>query len=190
MLEWERQRLEQQPMQPGQSTQERNLQHAKLLFVKRDQYLDTAQKGPMYLKDPSAAQLVVESVVWGVPDRYDLLTYAVMPNHVHVLLTPRVELEVITQGIKGYTAHEINGLQHQRGRVFWQDESFDHWARDFEELCRIIDYIEHNPVKAGLCQCPEHWPWSAAHWRERLDWKVGDVFRAEWKTLVGSAWKG
>jgi REP element-mobilizing transposase RayT len=138
----------------------------------------------MWLADPQAAQQVVNSICWGVPDRYDLFAYAVLGNHVHVLLTPKVDLKVITQGIKGYTAYVINQLQNQRGRVFWQDESYDHWARDDEELLRIIEYIENNPVAAGLCPRPEDWRWSSAAWRDKLGWIAGEPLRPEWKEQI------
>ena len=95
-----------------------------------------------------------------------LLAWCVMPNHVHVLLTPLWKPYKITQGIKGFTAHDINKLQHQIGRTFWQDESYDHWVRDEEELQRIVLYIEQNPVKAGLCRTPADWPWSSARFEQ------------------------
>ena len=88
----------------------------------------------------------------GVGERYDLYGWCVMANHVHVLLAPIWTLSKVTQGLKGYTAHEVNRLHRKVGRTFWQDESFDHWVRDEEELLRIIFYIENNPVKAGLCE--------------------------------------
>jgi REP-associated tyrosine transposase len=60
-------------------------------------------------------------------------------------------------------------------RTFWQDESYDHWARDEEELLRIIHYIENNPVKVGLCQRPQDWRWSSA--RLRANWPAGQPFQ-------------
>jgi type I restriction enzyme R subunit len=141
----------------------------------------------MHLADPAAAQIVVESIVFGVPERCALYAFVVMGNHAHVLLTPVWGLEKITQGIKGHTAYQINALQGQRGRVFWQDESYDHWVRDDEELLRIISYIENNPVVAGLCARPEDWPWSSA--RLRGKWLVGQPFqddRADWKANMSS----
>jgi REP element-mobilizing transposase RayT len=53
----------------------------------------------------------------------------------------------------------------RRGR-FWQQESYDHWARDEDELERIIRYVEQNPVKAGLVAKAEDWPFSSA--RDRM----------------------
>lgn len=69
-------------------------------------------------------------------------------------------------------------------KTLWQDESYDHWARDEEEMVRIIQYIENNPVQAGLCRRPEDWPWSSAFCRERLGWNQGEPFRPEWKEII------
>ena len=46
-----------------------------------------------------------------------------------------------------------------------------------EEFFRIIEYIERNPVSAGLTARPEKWPWSSARWRSA--WKPGEAFRLE-----------
>ena len=128
----------------------------------------------MHLKEPAIAKIAEDSLLFGSPERYELFAWCVMANHVHVLLTPRCELKKITQGIKGVTAYQINRLQKAKGRAFWQDESYDHWVRDDEELLRIIAYIENNPVVAGLCSKPEDWPWSSA--RLRYLWQPGQAF--------------
>jgi hypothetical protein len=46
--------------------------------------------------------------------------------------------------------------------AFWQDESFDHWVRSAEELQEAIDYVEDNPVKAGLVEGKNQWAWGSA----------------------------
>jgi REP element-mobilizing transposase RayT len=125
----------------------------------------------MHLKDYEPAKIVEDSIAFGAGERYELFAWCVMANHVHVLLAPNWELKDITRGIKGYTAYKVNALQNQRGRVFWQDESYDHWARDEAESLRIIEYIENNPVVAGLCRSPEDWQWSSARFRGQ--WLAG-----------------
>ena len=47
-----------------------------------------------------------------------------------------------------------------RNGRFWQEESYDHIIRDEAELNRIRQYILYNPVKAGLVDNPEDWPWN------------------------------
>ena len=148
------------------------------MFAKADEFLDRADVGPKHLQDPAAAKIVEDAILFGVAQRYELFAWCVMANHVHVLLTPLWELAKVTQGLKGFTAHEINRLQNETGRTLWVDESYDHWARDEDELMRIIVYIENNPVKAGLCKRPEDWLWSSARFRH--GWPSGQVLKPEW----------
>ncbi|HKB02557.1 MAG TPA: transposase [Gemmataceae bacterium] len=170
-LRTERERLERQPPAAGESEPERRRRIGKLMFGRVDRILDAGAGGPLDLKDPMNASIIRNKILDGAVDRYDLLAWCVMANHVHVFLTPLEKLAKITQGLKGGTAFAINGRQGQRGRVFWQDESFDHWARDADEVIRIIRYIENNPAAAGLCRRPADWPWSSAAIRD--DWPVG-----------------
>jgi type I restriction enzyme R subunit len=176
-LQGERARLERQPARANESPRDRKVRESKILFGMADKVLDSASCGPLHLKDPRAAKIVEDSILFGITQRYALYSWCVMANHVHVLLKPIWTLEKVMQGIKGFTAHEINSSQDARGRVFWQDESFDHWVRDEEEMARIIQYIEHNPVAAGLCVRPQDWPWSSARFRVR--WLVGQPFQAD-----------
>lgn len=154
-------------------------QHKKL-FAKFDAILDKAETGPLWLGRPEVADLVENAVLRRYAELYSLWSYVVMVNHLHLLIRPKplkagsadsfVSLRIITKSIKGYTAREANRLLQRTGEHFWQQESFDHWARDEEEFFRIIAYIENNPVKAGLVQHPEDWMWSSAAERKRRGW--------------------
>ena len=77
--------------------------------------------------------------------------FDVMPNHVHVLMTPLNghELEAILKSIKGYSAKQINQALGSSG-TFWQRDSYDHIVRDVDQLDRFQKYIRNNPAKAGL----------------------------------------
>jgi REP element-mobilizing transposase RayT len=64
--------------------------------------------------------------------------------------------------VKNTSARKANLILGRTGMPFWQDESYDHWVRDAKEFDRIARYIEWNPVKAGLVEQVELWPWSSA----------------------------
>jgi REP element-mobilizing transposase RayT len=85
-----------------------------------------------------------------------------MPNHVHLLVTPRVEVSKMMQSLKRFTARECNRILGLTGQPFWQDESYDRLVRNEAEYRRIVRYIEMNPVRAGLAATPEEFPWSSA----------------------------
>ena len=133
-------------------------------FVWIDRYLDTTRTGPAFLARPAVAQIIVEGIERGERElrHYDLHAFVVMPNHVHLLLTPCVDLGRFLQSLKGFTAREANKLLRRTGEPFWQHESYDHWVRNGRELERIRAYVEENPVKAGLASRPEDFPWSSA----------------------------
>jgi putative transposase len=173
----ERKRLEREPRRKGESLHDRRVRHSKVIFAMTDRYCDQSRKGPLHLRDPAAAKCAEDAVLFGVPMRYELYAYVVMPNHVHILITPIKDYAKVMQGIKGYSARQINLLHRARGRVFWQDESYDHWPRDEEEFFRIIAYIENNPVNAGFCKEPQQWPWSSAALRTKLHWPLGEPLR-------------
>jgi REP element-mobilizing transposase RayT len=158
---------------------ELRLRKHKMLFSKVDAILDKASFGPKWLGNPAVARMVQDALLDRYAEMYRLWAYVVMVNHLHCLLTPkptasdkskRVSLSRIMKSIKGYTAREANRILKRTGQTFWQQESFDHWARDRAEFFRIIAYIENNPVKAGLVQRAHEWPWSSAAERLRRGW--------------------
>jgi REP element-mobilizing transposase RayT len=139
-------------------------------FVWMDRYLDRAGAGPMYLRQPAIAQLVVESIRKGEQlDHYELLAFLVMANHVHVLIHPHVHPSRLLKSLKGATARQANKLLGRTGEPFWQKESYGRWVRDQAEFERIKVSIENNPVKAGLVKAPEQYPWSSASVEKSLD---------------------
>jgi len=132
-------------------------------FVWMDRYMDTTRHGPMYLCRPEIASIVASSLKRGVElGHYDLRAYAIMANHVHVLLLPKVPAQRLLGSLKGSTAHEANRILCRTGTPFRQAESYDHWVRDERELEEITAYIENNPVKTGFSARPEDYPWSSA----------------------------
>lgn len=138
-------------------------------FGRFDAALDRADSGPLWLSRPKIAGLVMESLHhldgWIV----ELDVYCIMSNHVHVVFAPLpagdsyFALSRIIHSLKRHTAREGNNLLQRTGQ-FWQHESYDHVVRDEPELDRIRRYILNNPVKAGLVDDPQAWPYSWACW--------------------------
>jgi REP element-mobilizing transposase RayT len=128
-----------------------------------DRLLDHARSGPMFLRQPEIAQVVLTSIDYGVEiGHYELHAFAIMSNHVHLLLTPHINVSKLLCSLKRATARKANLLLCRTGQPFWQDESYDHLVRNGEEFRRIQRYIEYNPVKAGLVARPEDYPYSSA----------------------------
>jgi putative transposase len=119
--------------------------------------------GDCWLARGDTAALVQEALLYFDSQRYQLLAWCVMPNHVHVLIETRdgYPLGEVVHSWKSFTAKQIN---HRLGRsgMVWAADYFDRYIRDDAHLQGAIDYIEDNPVKAGLAGRPEDWPFSSA----------------------------
>jgi putative transposase len=127
-----------------------------------DKLLDAARSRPTFLKQPEVAQVILKAIRDGESfGRYTAHAFVVMPNHVHLLVTPRVTARHWLGPLKGFTGHTANKLLRRCG-PFWQEESYDHLVRNDKSFNRIIQYIECNPVAAGLTTTPEEFPWSSA----------------------------
>lgn len=107
-------------------------------------------------------RLVRDHVIEGGGEFYTLIAVTVMPDHVHILLSPNegVNLSRITKGIKGVSSREINAMRGRRGHL-WQDESFDRIVRDRAELFETLKYMLHNAAKRGLVLDP--WKYEGWH---------------------------
>ncbi|MBV9268062.1 MAG: transposase [Acidobacteriaceae bacterium] len=129
-----------------------------------DGLLDAATSGPVFLSIPEIANLVVDAIRYRDFNlhHYALHSWVVMPNHVHVLITPLIPVSKLMQSLKRFTATEANRILQRTGTPFWQDESYDRLVRDEREFQRIARYIEMNPVFSGMASRPDEFPWSSA----------------------------
>jgi type I restriction enzyme R subunit len=177
--------LARRPRPQGMSERDWDLQRWKLVFGREEQWLDE-EPAVRHLADPELAGLVANALFFFAGMRYDLLAFVVMPSHFHWVFHPleswvqtlepepegRQPRERIMQSIKRYTARQCNERLGREGR-FWQQESYDHWARDADELERIIHYVEYNPVKAGLVPQANLWQFGSVRHREAMGLAFG-----------------
>jgi REP element-mobilizing transposase RayT len=150
----------------GNEHQNQGFLEEKRSFRKWDLALDSSNTGLQWLKQPAIAEILVEALHYRHMQFFDLFAYCIMPNHVHVVFKPLkmaeneyYVLNRIMQSMKRHTARQANRALGRKGK-FWQAESYDHVIRDGQELNRIINYVISNPVKAGLVDRWEDWPWT------------------------------
>ncbi|TDU64275.1 type I restriction enzyme R subunit/putative DNA methylase [Prosthecobacter fusiformis] len=130
-------------------------------------YLDRGS-GSCVLRRQECAEIVEKALLHFEGQRYQLIAWCIMPNHVHVLMKTFMghPLGRVVHSWKTFTAREINRLLGQSG-PFWQEDYYDTFMRDEEHQYNEVLYIESNPVKAGLVGKAVDWPWSSAarKWR-------------------------
>ncbi len=115
-----------------------------------DEWLDQGS-GSCVLKDPACAKSVADALRHFDGERYELASFVVMPNHVHVLFRPlgAHALPEIVKSWKGFTAREINKRTGKAGAL-WQDEYWDRLIRNERHFFKVVEYIRENPEKAKL----------------------------------------
>jgi putative DNA methylase len=130
---------------------------------KRIAEFEDAGHGACYLRDERIARLVQDALLQFDGERYRLIEWVIMPNHVHVLVEvlPGHRLSDVVHSWKSFTAKEANRILGRSGE-FWMPDYFDRFIRDEKHLAAVREYIRNNPVKAGLVEKPEDWKWSSA----------------------------
>ena len=133
----------------------------KKYFGRFDTLLDSSTHGPTWLRQPAVAAIVQQAIQYPHQKSYNLRCYCIMPNHVHMVVAladNAPPLAKTLQLLKGYSSFQANKLLGLSG-TFWQSESYDHIVRA-GELERIIGYVLANPVKAGLVDEWQKWPYN------------------------------
>ncbi|HCN75590.1 MAG TPA: hypothetical protein DIT13_00170 [Verrucomicrobiales bacterium] len=108
-------------------------------------------RGECLLRHPEHQQPLVEALHHFEGSRCEMLAYAIMPNHVHVLCRPLGEhaLESLTRSWKRHSSDRIHRRLGRSGSL-WQEESFDRIIRDAAHYQQAVRYIAKNPLRAGL----------------------------------------
>ena len=96
----------------------------------------------------SEKTLVADALLHFQDQRYRLLAYVVMDDHVHTVVRPQeaFSLSSILHSWKSFTAHEINKVRSESG-AFWQEENYERIIRNERELNAIRRYILDNPAR-------------------------------------------
>jgi type I restriction enzyme R subunit/putative DNA methylase len=151
-----------------------------------EEYLDRGV-GECHLRDLRIAKIAEDAMLHFHNERYELLAWCVMPNHVHVLVHVwQVPLWKTMRSWKHFVQTQSNRLLAERRlparrgdemnsdepcrrpAFQWQREYWDNFMRDEEQERTAIRYIENNPVKTRLCRVDKEWPFSSARFRNEF----------------------
>jgi putative transposase len=109
--------------------------------------------------------------------RYLLHEFVIMPDHLHLLLTPAAEISVerAVQLIKGGFSYRLG--KQKRGLI-WQESFTNRRIRDEPDFEHHAEYIRMNPVRAGLAERPGLYPYSSAARDTFTPALKGEILRA------------
>jgi len=92
---------------------------------------------------------------------YDLYAYCLMPDHLHVLLSPASSETELSEWLRRFKSFTTRWYQKAYGRPkLWQRSAFDRVLRVSEPVVQVAAYIANNPVRKELVQRWTDWPYS------------------------------
>ncbi|HOC18072.1 MAG TPA: transposase [Vicinamibacterales bacterium] len=141
----------------------RNLPHFRIDGTPCAYFVTWRLAGQQLPLSADERSIVVDALLHFHQQRYDLLSFVVMDDHVHVVVVMArgYTLERVLHSWKSFTAHQ---LVRAGARVapLWQDESFDRVLRDDAELREKLDYIAGNPWKRWPNLETYEWLWTGS----------------------------
>ncbi len=133
------------------------------------------------LANEANANILISSLDWlRKQEIIKIGGFVVMPDHYHAIigLTEKKTLGQVMESLDKFTARRINSFLNNKGK-FWQEGFFDHCNRNLVEYRGTLEYIHQNPVRKGLVEIAENWPYSTANpqYTDWIDWKwFGIIF--------------
>jgi putative transposase len=99
--------------------------------------------------------------------KFKLWNFSIMTNHFHFLITPQEgeSLSEIIKWIKMVFAIRWNKKHHKSGH-FWGDRFYSRVIKDEQDFWTVYEYIDENPVRAGVVRKPHEWKYGGAYHRE------------------------
>jgi putative transposase len=120
------------------------------------------------LQNERWARLLIDTLYHYCESAYLLHEFVLMPDHIHILLTPKISLEKAVQFIKGGFSYRAKKELRSNAEV-WQKGFSDHRIRDVQDYLQHVFYIRENPVRKHLCERADEYPYSSAHPGFELD---------------------
>jgi len=108
-----------------------------------------------------SAQTITALVLEQARLHCQVYVYCLMPDHLHFLLSPLTDRDSVLAFVAQYKGRTTRMAWQcgWKGRL-WQPRYYEHVVRTEEGVRATADYILANPVRKGLVQTPNAWPWA------------------------------
>ena len=149
----------------------------------------TWQRGRLFVIETYARLFLKTLYHYRREGRYVLHAFVLMPDHVHLLLTPArdVTIERAVQLIKGGYSHALGTLRGRKAEV-WQRGFTDHRIRDPNDFANHLNYIHQNPVVGRIVSDLRDYRYCSAFHGFRLDpWPAAAEASASGNAEIGTS---
>ena len=123
----------------------------------------TKDRKEIFLNNSLCRILLVSLEYYKIILEYKVLGFCIMPDHLHLIIKPsdRFNPSFIMKMVKGSFTRKVNKLNDTKGS-YWQSSFFDEVIRNDYQLRTQLQYVHDNPVKAGLVEKEEDYPYSSS----------------------------
>ena len=128
---------------------------------------ETWQRRALF-RNEAWARLLIDTLYHHRGSAYLLHEFVIMPDHIHLLITPTTRLEKAAQFIKGGFSYRVRKELGSNMEI-WQTGFHDQRIRDAADYDVHMNYIRENPVRRRLCEKAEEYPYSSAKFGFLLD---------------------
>jgi REP element-mobilizing transposase RayT len=128
----------------------------------------TTNREPL-LVDDVARGVVAALTEAAAATTFELLTYLVMPDHVHLLAQGAADDANAIRFMQRFK--QLTGFRYKQryGTALWQHSFYDRVLRRDEDLLTVARYILGNPIRAGLIAADGVWPFQGGTLFEGVD---------------------
>jgi len=112
-----------------------------------DKYLDSSNNGAIFYN--KILKITKDYILKKDKEIYDLISFTIMPNHIHILFKEVCSLDKTMHILKGGLAYLINRELNKSGKIF-ANSYYDKLIRDEKHFETVYNYIKNNPIKANL----------------------------------------
>jgi putative transposase len=151
--------------------------HRQLLDNATYHVTSKADHGAMAFQDDEVKKLFLDFVEEAKKNfSFQLWNFMVMDNHIHFLIKPGkgVSLSKIMQWIKCNFAKKWNKLHNTSGHV-WGERFFSKIIWTKPQFEKVSEYIDNNPVEAGLAAAAKDWEFGGLFHKLRRIVRLIDV---------------
>jgi len=130
----------------------------------------TYQRQPLFVREPVVALVLLQISRAAVEQRFAVIAYCFMPDHLHLLVEGQAEASDGTRFITRAKQYSGAAYSQQFQERLWQRYGFEHVLRDEELTLAVARYVLNNPIRAGLARNVGDYPFVGS-----LVYDLGDL---------------